>query len=174
MTRPITDRVKEAVFSLLRGHYEDMNVVDLFAGTGSIGLETISRGARRCLFVEQNRSMLRVLKSNINGMLAAEQSIVYQGDALSPAWLPRVPMPLHLAFLDPPYPLMHDERQRGRVLSIMARLGEAIDDDGFIVLRTPSKHLTEDDLVVPTLDGPEQHRYGTTTINLYARRNEAP
>src|ERR1044071_3842661 len=100
-TRPIPDRVKVSLFGLLRGHCEGANVFDGFAGTGAIGLEAISRGAARCVFVEKDRDAAAMLRQNIDSLGAAERSELIIGDALGPGALARVPRPLTLAFLDP-------------------------------------------------------------------------
>ncbi|MBI3913568.1 MAG: 16S rRNA (guanine(966)-N(2))-methyltransferase RsmD [Chloroflexi bacterium] len=64
-TRPITDRVKENLFNVLGARVEDANVLDLFAGAGSVGIEALSRGARRCTFVEKDNAALRAIKENL-------------------------------------------------------------------------------------------------------------
>src|ERR1051326_7140833 len=82
ITRPIPDRVKESLFGLMRGHCEGANVFDGFAGTGAIGLEAISRGAARCVFVEKDRDAAAMLRQNIDSLGAAERSELIIGDAL--------------------------------------------------------------------------------------------
>ena len=136
-TRPIPDRVKVSLFGLLRGHCEGANVFDGFAGTGAIGLEAISRGAARCEFVEKDRDAAAMLRQNIDSLGAAERSELIIGDALGPGALARVPRPLTLAFLDPPYALVRDSVGWLRVRAQLEKLVEALSDDGFAVLRTP-------------------------------------
>jgi 16S rRNA (guanine966-N2)-methyltransferase len=169
-TRPITDRVKEALCSILHQHFQDADVLDLFAGTGSLGIEALSRGAASCLFVEQNRAIARLLQENLDHLGIGSEATVMQADALGSACLARAPRPVHLIFADPPYPLMREESSRRRVLGQLERAGELLDADGFLALRTPSKHLP--DLTIPTLDGPETRHYGTMALHLYAPRRE--
>lgn len=140
-TRPIPDRVKESVFNLLRGHYEGARVVDLFAGTGSIGLETYSRGAARVLLVEKDKKVARVLDHNIEAMGYPEQVEVLVGDALGPAVIGRVPEPITLLFADPPYPLIRDPEGWKRFRAQFTRLIDMMDPKGFVVLRTPRPFL---------------------------------
>ncbi|MCA3254001.1 MAG: 16S rRNA (guanine(966)-N(2))-methyltransferase RsmD [Alphaproteobacteria bacterium] len=100
-TRPTADRVREALFSMLAsrlGSFEDLRVVDLFAGTGALGLEALSRGAAHATFVETDRRALAALKANI-ATLGADAAVL----AMPAAGLGRAPEPAHLAFLDPPY-----------------------------------------------------------------------
>lgn len=136
-TRPIPDRVKESLFGLLRGNCEDANVLDAFAGTGAIGLEAVSRGAARCVFIERDRKIADLLQRNIEALGADERCELVRSDALGPATLSRAPRPLHLAFFDPPFPLLLDPQGWERVRRQFARVIDLLSDDGFAVLRTP-------------------------------------
>lgn len=146
-TRPIPDMVKEALFNILRGHPEDGAVLDCFAGTGSIGLEALSRGAPRCVFVERDKKMAEILRANIEQCGAGDRSEVVVGDALGPGALSRCPRPVHLVFFDPPYPLVRDAASWARVREQFARAVALLDDTGFAVLRTPWPflHSAQDD-----------------------------
>lgn len=136
-TRPIPDRVKESIFSILRGHTPDGVFFDAFAGTGSIGLEALSRGAKSCVFVEQDRRMAKVLERNIAELDVADRTEVVVGDALGIGALARCPRPVTIAFLDPPYAVMHEKLGVARVLAQVGALAERLSDDGFVLLRTP-------------------------------------
>lgn len=136
-TRPIPDQVKESLFNILRGHCEDGPVLDCFAGTGSIGLEALSRGAPHCTFVERDRKIAHVLKANIEHCHAGDRAELVIGDALGPGALSRCPRPLHLAFFDPPYALVRDRAGLERVKAQVARAVALLDDTGYAVLRTP-------------------------------------
>jgi 16S rRNA (guanine966-N2)-methyltransferase len=100
-TRPTTDQVREAVFNALvsRDLIRDARVADLFAGTGALGIEALSRGADHCTFVERDRDVVRVLRSNIERLGLEARSRVIAGDALSQA--PALDADIVLA--DPPY-----------------------------------------------------------------------
>lgn len=101
-TRPTADRTREALFSMLAsrvGSFEDLAVADLFAGSGALGLEALSRGAAACLFVEQDRAALDVLKANI-AKLGAKGAEVRPTSALA---LGTAVKPLDLILMDPPY-----------------------------------------------------------------------
>jgi len=137
VTRPIPDRVKVSLFGLLRGNCEGANVFDGFAGTGAIGLEAVSRGAARCVFVEKDKQIVRILERNIADLGAGDRCEVVQGDALGPGALSRCPRPLDLAFLDPPYPLVLDPAGWIRVRTQFMRLIDLLSDGGFAILRTP-------------------------------------
>ncbi|WP_308814181.1 16S rRNA (guanine(966)-N(2))-methyltransferase RsmD [Sphingomonas sp. GV3] len=100
-TRPTADRTREALFSMLAsrlGSFEGLAVADLFAGSGALGIEALSRGAASCLFVEQDRAALDALKANLSRLDA-------RGDvrATSVMALGAAPAPLDLVMMDPPY-----------------------------------------------------------------------
>ncbi|MBI1190204.1 MAG: hypothetical protein GC200_05920 [Tepidisphaera sp.] len=137
ITRPIPDRVKESVFSLLRGHFEGARVFDAFAGTGAIGLEALSRGAAHVVFVEKDKSIADVLRRNIEMLDVGNRAELVVGDALGPGALARAPRPLTLAFLDPPYPLVRDPLGFKRVMSQLSGLIDRLEPKSFAILRTP-------------------------------------
>ncbi|MBH5322313.1 16S rRNA (guanine(966)-N(2))-methyltransferase RsmD [Aurantiacibacter sediminis] len=102
-TRPTTDRTRETLFSMLTsrlGSFADLRVADLFAGSGALGLEALSRGAQHCLFVEQDAAAIRALRANIAALKAQQQSDVIAASVLS---LGPAKAPLDLIMLDPPY-----------------------------------------------------------------------
>ncbi|MCC6322428.1 MAG: RsmD family RNA methyltransferase [Phycisphaerales bacterium] len=136
-TRPMPDRVKESLFGLLRGNCDGANVLDCFAGTGAVGLEAISRGAARCVFVERDRKVADLLEQNIAKLGCEDQCEVVRADALGPATLSRAPRPVTLAFFDPPYPLVWEPQGWDRVRRQFGRVIDLLGDDGFAMLRTP-------------------------------------
>ena len=101
-TRPTADRTREALFSMLAsrlGSFEGLAVADLFAGSGALGLEALSRGAASCLFVEQDRAALDALRANI-AALRTSAAEVRAGSVMA---LGPTPQPLDLIMMDPPY-----------------------------------------------------------------------
>lgn len=102
-TRPTADRTRETLFSMLVsriGTFEGLTVADLFAGSGALGLEALSRGAASSLFVEQDAAALRALRGNIANLHAQPQTDVRAGSVLA---LGPAKTPLDLVLLDPPY-----------------------------------------------------------------------
>ncbi|MFS0770779.1 16S rRNA (guanine(966)-N(2))-methyltransferase RsmD [Sphingomonas sp. 1P08PE] len=100
-TRPTADRTREALFSMLAsrlGSFEELAVADLFAGSGALGIEALSRGAASCLFVEQDRAALDALKGNLAKLGARSDVRATSVMALGPA-----AAPLDLIMMDPPY-----------------------------------------------------------------------
>lgn len=102
-TRPTADRTRETLFNMLTsrlGSFEDLQVADLFAGSGALGLEALSRGAAHCLFVEQDGEALKAIRANVAATGARERTDVRAGSVLA---LPAASQPLDLILLDPPY-----------------------------------------------------------------------
>jgi 16S rRNA (guanine966-N2)-methyltransferase len=106
-TRPTSDRVRQALFDMLwhapwagRERVEGARVLDAFAGTGALGLEALSRGAARAVFIEQDRAALAALRANIMALKETAAARAIAGDATKP---PRADAPCSLIFLDPPY-----------------------------------------------------------------------
>lgn len=147
VTRPIPDRVKESLFSMLRGWTEDATVLDAFAGTGAIGLEALSRGAARCVFIERDKRIAELLRRNVEELGCEDRAEVVQGDVLGAPLLSRCPKPVDLIFFDPPYPLVLDpsvemggeggwERVKRQFARAIEQLNTA-NGGGYAVLRTP-------------------------------------
>ena len=169
-TRPMLDRVREALFSSLGTRVEDARVLDLFAGTGSLGLESLSRGAGSARLVESDRTALAALRSNVAMLDLAERAEVVAGDALEPAaWGEGA---YDLVFFDPPYPLLAASHTRGRLLEVLGTLlSERLTPRGCVVFHTPRAAFSADELS----PAPE-HRlreYGTNALwTLEARASE--
>lgn len=118
-TRPTADRTRETLFNMLTsrlGAFNDLRVADLFAGSGALGLEALSRGAAHCIFVEQDRAAVDTIRANISTLDARSRSDVRQTSVMT---LPAATQPLDLILLDPPY----DTGAGAVALDRMLRLG---------------------------------------------------
>lgn len=114
-SRPTSDRVREAIFNILADQVEDREVFDLFAGTGAMGLEALSRGAKRATFVELNRDQVALIRRNIATLRFEDRTHVAPIDAYR--WLRGLPPMLDspiIAILDPPYPEYQNHPARFR------------------------------------------------------------
>jgi 16S rRNA (guanine966-N2)-methyltransferase len=157
-TRPTSDRVREALFSMLAsrlGDFEGLTVVDLFAGSGALGLEALSRGAARCVFVEQDRAALAALSANIARLGAGGETQVRAQSALSAG-----SGPVHLMLVDPPYESGwgHDAIARWLAAGALA--------PGCIVsLETAAREPVE----IEGLSIIGERRYGKTKLSLLRR-----
>ena len=166
-TRPMLDRVREALFSILGQRVEGARVLDLFAGTGSLGIEALSRGAREARFLEQGRKSAGLLRKNLADLELVECGTVLERDALAAgSWGVG---PWDVVFMDPPYPFMRDAARQKRVLACVARLvDEQLSASGVLVLHVPKRALTEDSFGGSGLLLSERV-YGTTSLWFVAR-----
>lgn len=103
-TRPTLDRVKEPLFSIIQNYIEDAFVLDLFAGSGALGIETLSRGAKKCIFCDKSYNVIKILKQNLEKTRFIEKSIVTVSDykkCLNEFKQEK----FDIIFIDPPYKL---------------------------------------------------------------------
>ncbi len=172
-TRPILDRVKVAIFDLLGaklalpGQLPPLAVLDLFAGTGSMGLEAVSRGASECLFVEKHRPTADILQANIDKLQSDEIMRVLRTDAWRldpPSAASR--QPFELVFVDPPYSSARTFEPASSVCKLMAGLhaNPTVHDEALIVFRHPKDSKCEDD-TFENLQLTDQRSYGDMTIS---------
>lgn len=174
-TRPITNRVKENLFNILRDRVEGAVVLDLYCGTGSLGLEALSRGARWVTFVEQDRDVGRLLLQNVATLEYEMASRVVAGDALrlrpgiQDSLLRDVPGPLvfDLVFCDPPYRMMADALLRERIGESLANLAGfgALAADATIVVRREAHAASEADW--PGFERTRSRTYGSMTLDFF-------
>ena len=146
-TRPITDRVKQSLFDALSVAigFENIRVLDVFAGTGSLGLESLSRGAREVVFVEEDRRALIALSNNVEALGVKAESRIVKADAFSRGDIWRGDMGrFDMIFFDPPYPLLDKPETAEKLDTMMCRGAEsALNDDGVLLFRHPGKFTPE-------------------------------
>jgi len=126
--RPTTDRVKEALFSIIQFELEGRRVLDLFAGSGQLGIEALSRGAHCATFVDQSRKSVEIIEKNLVSTGLEKNTIVKNSDAT--AFLATTKDVFDIAFLDPPY-------NRGLVQKALPMLCEKMAKGGVIICETP-------------------------------------
>lgn len=102
-TRPTTDRIKETLFNMIQDELYDIHFLDLFSGSGGIGIEALSRGAKKAYFVEQNRNAVEIIKENLNFTHLEEQAEVMNCTAVSAVNALQDHEKFHVVFMDPPY-----------------------------------------------------------------------
>ncbi|MBP1936472.1 16S rRNA (guanine(966)-N(2))-methyltransferase RsmD [Paenibacillus sediminis] len=109
-TRPTTDKVKEAIFSMIGPYFEGGMALDLFAGTGGLGIEALSRGMDRAIFIDMEPKSIEVIRANLKSTGLAEKAEVYRNDAVRAIKaLEKRSVSFDLVFLDPPYRLKHGD-----------------------------------------------------------------
>jgi 16S rRNA (guanine966-N2)-methyltransferase len=156
VTRPLTDRAKETLFDRL-GTFDGERVADVFAGTGTIGLEALSRGAASVVFVERDRTAHELLRENVAALGVADETLCWRADALKCSFRPKGVddlVPFDVVFCDPPYAMVADVRPGTPFFKTFERL--ARDDvtapDAVLVLRTPA----DSEFELPAAWQPEQ------------------
>ena len=164
-TRPTSDRVKESIFSILesRGAIEDARVLDLFAGTGALGLEAASRGAKSVILVEKDPAAAKVCEENLNQIaeglaksgLKSDVRLV-RSDAKS--YLKKME-PVDLVFVDPPYEMTQNE-----ILPLLGNLN--LSDSGILVLERSGK---DEALTLQSFFLEQERSYGDTKVFFLAK-----
>ncbi len=162
-TRPITDRVKESLFGILGERVPDARVLDLYAGSGAIGIEALSRGAARCTFVERGREALAVLRGNLTHTGLADLAVVVAGpverflDA-------KVTDRFELVMLDPPF-------AEHAILAPLRAVAPLLAPGATVVVRTfwRTEVPAPDELTVV-----RQRRFGETMLTFLERVDRQP
>jgi 16S rRNA (guanine966-N2)-methyltransferase len=157
-TRPTGDRVREAAFNLI-GPVDDATVLDVFAGSGAMGLEALSRGARRCVFVESDRAACRAIEANLEKLRLTGALVLCQDAFGALGQERRAERRYDLVLVDPPY---------GEWAALEARLADVLPpllaEDGLLVVETDAR--TEPGL---PLDPVTSRRYGSARLTLFTR-----
>ena len=142
-TRPILDRAKESMFSILGNSVLDSVVLDLFAGTGSLGIEALSRGAERCLFVENSTNAIKVIKKNIREANLLKRTVVLKINVFRLLdFIKNKDIKFDLILVAPPYKLLDiDCGDRKRIFSLLEAFvsRQIINEKGIIVLQHHKK-----------------------------------
>ncbi len=134
-TRPITEQAKSAMFSMLSDDILDKRILDLFAGSGSIGLEALSRGAKSCTFVDKGYHIAQMLKKNIDRSgLSGQSQVVKMG--VSSFIDSQITEEYDIIFSDPPFKYF---KKRNYIENFIKRLSSLIPDGGGIIIKHPNK-----------------------------------
>lgn len=158
--RPTADKVKEGIFSAIQFDIEGRRFLDLFAGSGQMGLEALSRGAVSAVFVDSSNDSIKVLKENISTVGFGENSTVIRSDALS--FLSLTKETFDIAFLDPPY-------AAGLIQKSLEAVSKKMSDFGIIICEHPvevSLPESVNDFCVF-----KRYRYGKINVTTYKKEN---
>lgn len=167
VSRPITDRVKESLFNVLKkyGLPEDCVAADLFCGVGSLGLEALSRGAAFITFVEKDPKVATVLKKNISKAGFVKKSKVIRADAWKVGTLVGLANRKYdLIFVDPPYALTGDVGTGSQLDKLMQLISRQLGNRGYVIVRTRRK--TELPERYGDMDVVERRSWGTMRVTI--------
>ncbi len=168
-TRPMTDRVRENLFNLISDHVPDAVVLDLFAGSGALGLEALSRGAAWCTFVERAGPAAETLETNVSALGLEGRVRIERRNALHPGEWVRPPEagPYTLIFVDPPYRLTADAGGRAELARMAGRLADlGVLAPGSVAMLRAERSTDVDDAPWPGFATYDVRSYGTTTLHL--------
>ncbi len=155
LTHPMGDRVRGSLFNIINSRLDGVDVLDAFAGTGSLGLESLSRGAKSAIFIEKDRVASKILAENIKNLQVGTQATSIQVGLAT--WIDKnLDKQFDIIFADPPY----NDLQ----LSTVARLAGLLKPDGLLVLSYPEK---TDSPVFDGLQLVDNRFYGTAILGLY-------
>lgn len=159
-TRPTTDRVKEGIFNIIQFELEGRNVLDLFAGTGQLGIEALSRGAAHAVFVEQRRDAVTLIRDNLKVTQLSDNAHVVSGEAMG--YLAAAREKFDIIFVDPPYAANLWES----TLESISRF-DILNNHGIIICESPlHQELPE---MAPPYARHRTYKYGQIQITTYRR-----
>ncbi len=160
-TRPTSDMVKEAIFNILGDIPDESQVLDLYAGSGNIGIEFLSRGANRCYFIDNNANSINSIRENLERTRLADQAFVYKNIAEKAInTLGSRGIVFDFIFLDPPY-------EKEIVVPILEKISNSkiLNDEGTIIVEHESKLALPE--YINNLIKKDMRKYGGTTISFY-------
>lgn len=181
IARPMRDQVRTALFNIL-GPIDDLSALDLFAGSGSLGLEAISRGARQCVFIEKAAVCLATIEKNVKHLRFGERAVLRRADlgkgvaSLVPAGL----APFDLVLMDPPFPLLRKPPGPGEpdVKGIIRELGTTpglLAEGARVVIETPSELFRiEPEVAAMGFDVTLRREYGSTALLILSALGTPP
>ena len=162
-TRPVTDRVKEALFNILSGDVNGSRWWDMFAGTGAIGIEALSRGASFVRFTDLNRAPIETIKFNVDHCGFSAQSEIRRGDAFTILSKGADAQFEYIYIAPPQYKAMWE-----KALELVDEDLKWLGEDGSVIVQIDPKEYKE--LSLQNLEEIEQRRYGSTLLVFYERK----
>ena len=156
--RPTTDKVKEAVFSAIQFEIEGRRILDLFAGSGQLGIEALSRGAESAVFVDSDKNAVRVIKENLAKTKLDSLASVAQTDSI--AYLTMTNQIFDVAFLDPPY-------GKGLLQRALSKIGEHIAEGGIVICEHPFGEELEEK--IDGLVKQKEYKYSKVAVTIYRK-----
>jgi 16S rRNA (guanine966-N2)-methyltransferase len=163
-TRPTTDKVKEAIFSRITPYLRGGNVLDLFAGTGGLGIEALSRGMDQAIFIDKDRKSIETLNDNLRATEFVDQAEVYRNDYLRALKaLSKRELKFALIFIDPPYKMKNAEE----IMNLLESYG-LLESEAVSVVEHDAAHTYADQ--VGTFYKEKESHYGDTAVTIYVHK----
>ena len=163
-TRPVTDRVKEALFNILGTDVAGANFLDLFGGTGSVGIESLSRGAKKCVFLEVSSQAISTINNNLKATRLDEFAQVIQMDAFR--YLEKLPAEkFEYVYIAPP----QYKKMWIKALELVDRNQDLLTEDGWVIIQIHPVELEE--IYLSNLQEFDKREYGSTLLLFYSRKD---
>ena len=156
-TRPTLDRIKEPLFSIIQNHLQDAQVLDLFAGTGALGIEALSRGSKDCTFCDKSFQSIQMLKENIKKTRMEEKSKIINKDYKT--CLEQADKQFDIIFIDPPYKLDIGVDSVKKIINL-----KLLAKDGIIILETDEEERELKELEKIDLEVYDVRKYGRVKL----------
>ena len=160
-TRPTSERIKEAIFSSIQFDIENRRVLDIFAGSGQLGIEALSRGAESCMFIDSSREAMEIVKANVSSAGFLKQSKYLVSDAKNYIRKASGREVFDLVFIDPPYSLECSSEIMRKLIT-----GGMLADGAIVVSESGTEIISPEDF--PELEVTKSRQYGKkTAINIF-------
>ena len=166
ITRPTLDRVKESLFNIIVNHIQDSNVLDLFAGSGSLGLEAISRGAKKTIFCDKSKKAIDIIQKNITKTKVEDKVEIINNDYIDCIFnLNSRNMKFDIIFLDPPYATNYIEKSIELIIE-----KDLLQDNGIIIIETDEKDRIIEQIKDKKVNIYDIRKYGRIDIIFLERK----
>ncbi len=157
--RPTTDAVKEAVFSIMQFGIEGRVFLDAYAGSGQMGIEALSRGAKKAVFLDNSRQSCEIVKKNLEVTGLSENAVVKNTDTLS--YIAGTPEKFDIVFIDPPY-------RTGALMQTLERITKVMNKGGVIICEHPADEKMPGEIQDFVLK--KEYKYGKIMITVYSHK----
>ena len=163
-TRPTIDRVKEALFNVIQFDVEEKNVLDLFAGNGSLGIEALSRGAKKTVFCDNSNDAIKIINRNLDETGFHNKAQVIKSDYLL-ALKKLNKDKFDLIFLDPPYESNYIVKAINEIMHL-----KILSDNGIIIIETNRKEVIDDIREIKAIELYDERKYGNIML-IFVRKD---
>lgn len=158
-TRPTQDRVKESIFNIIMNYIEDANVLDLFSGTGNLGIESLSRGSQFSAMIEKNPACVKIINENLVHTKLNDRAKVICDDVITS--IKKLNNKFDIVFMDPPY-------NKGLIIPTLIQIynNDILNDNGLIVIERDKKDSLDDS----PFETVREQTYGETVVSFLKKR----